>query len=377
MSEKSVNAESFKPHRQQSLIQAFFLDMWYQKRLWAWLLLPLSWLYQILSAIYRRYARKHLAKIAAPVVVVGNISVGGTGKTPVIIALAKALTAQGLKVGIISRGYGSQAPHYPYEVNPHDSAHIAGDEPLLIAKASDCAVVIDKNRVAAAKHLLKTHPDTALILSDDGLQHHRLDRDMEIVVVDSARGLGNHLCLPAGPLREPARRLASVDWILLNQSDSTRNSSTRNNSASDNNARAQNSEGEQSPNPKEGDKLCYVHMTPTAWRHVHTQQTYPLSPLPWGALNYSTKAVAGIGHPERFFNSLHKLGVDCDAYAFDDHHQFTEDDFAAWGDEIILMTEKDAVKCRDFTHQQLWSLVVDIHIPEKLLTSIVERVASH
>lgn len=341
---------------QQSALQSFFLDTWYNKRWWGWLLLPISWLYQLLSAVYRYQQKKRMTSIAVPVVVVGNISVGGTGKTPVIIALVKALQERGIAVGVISRGYGSQAPYYPYNVSTTDTASVAGDEPLLIAKAANCPVVIAKNRVAGANYLLQQHPTLALILSDDGLQHHPLGRDMEIVVVDGERGLGNHFCLPAGPLREPASRLGSVDWVLLNQ-----------------------------PSPThfvpETNTLLNITLEAKAWRQVRTQALYPITPYPWlhNATEKPTaniKAVAGIGHPQRFFNTLGGLGVSCDTYAFDDHHQFNQEDFSPWLNSVVLMTEKDAVKCQAIDHQQLWSLVVEMSVPEKLLTSIIQLVQS-
>jgi tetraacyldisaccharide 4'-kinase len=338
---------------QQSPLQAFFLETWYNKRWWAWLLLPMAWLYQLLSSLHSYWQKKQSSRIPVPVVVIGNISVGGTGKTPVIIALAKALLEQGIAVGIISRGYGSQAPHYPYRVNSAtDSASIAGDEPLLISQATACPIVIDKDRVAAARYLLKACPEITLILSDDGLQHHRLERDMEIVVVDGQRGLGNHFCLPAGPLREPARRLASVDWVLVNQE--------------------QNASQEQA----DSDALLSVTLAPHAWRHIASQQIHPLQPLPWLEGNTSpavqtVQAVAGIGHPQRFFRTLETLVIDCETQAFDDHYGFTQADFADWQDKVVLMTEKDAVKCRTLSHSQCWSLIVEMTLPDTLVASVV------
>lgn len=336
---------------QQSFWQLFFLDMWYRKRWWAWFLLPVSWVYQILSYLYARSQKKLASGVDVPVVIIGNVSVGGTGKTPVIIALAKALQAQGVHVGIVSRGYNSQAPYYPYHINADtDHAHVVGDEPLLIAKTTDCPVVIGSDRVAAAKLLQQTCPEVTLILSDDGLQHYRLKRDMEVVVVDGARGLGNHFCLPAGPLREPAKRLASVDWILLNQEHAAVDQR------------------------QAGSQLATVTIQPVAWRHVSTDQTYPLNPIPWQALaaDKSAIAIAGIGNPQRFFNTLKGEGVQCEEYAFDDHYSYTQDDFSAWQDRVVLMTEKDAVKCQTIEHAQLWSLMVDIALPEAFVASIVE-----
>lgn len=360
-------------HKQHtSSLQQFFLNMWYGKHKWAWLLLPISWLYQLLFFVNHYRQKKTAVKIAVPVVVVGNISVGGTGKTPIIIALAKALTNKGIKVGIISRGYGSRAPHYPYLVttNGDEKASCSGDEPLLIATATHCPVVIDKNRVAAAHHLLDTFPEVQILLSDDGLQHYRLQRDIEIVVVDGERGLGNHLCLPAGPLREPAKRLATVDWILVNSNLGNSNLANGNN----------HSAGDDVDNKKP----INVRLTPRAWRHIQTQQCFPLHPLPWhkeSEAGNTIQAIAGIGHPQRFFNTLTGLGIKAKNYhSFDDHYQFSTKDFSLWKNDIVLMTDKDAVKCQPLMSdaampEQCWSLLVDIELPECVIAS-VERVVA-
>ena len=374
--------------QQTSWLQSFFLDVWYGKRwltkrgwvrLIPWLLLPLSWLYQLLAYANQRWQKKQSTRIPVPVVVVGNISVGGTGKTPIIIALANALTAKHIRVGIVSRGYGSHAPHYPYLVNADDQAVYSGDEPLLIATSTQCPVMIGQNRVAAAQQLLARYPEIQLILSDDGLQHHRLQRDVEIVVVDSERGLGNHFCLPAGPLREPAKRLSTVDWILLNTPA----------------ASACETQREQS----EVDRRLpiKVSLQPQAWRHIGSQQIHPLTPYPWlknkvggeGRDNNShigsdktLHAVAGIGHPQRFFNTLAQLDISdqssnhaCSQHSFDDHHQFTAQDFSPWTNDTVLMTEKDGVKCQALMGEaampeDCWALMVDIDLPNALIEHV-------
>lgn len=352
MSKTQSQTQPQSKNQQQSFWQRFFLDMWYRKRWWAWLLLPVSWLYQILSFIYARLQKKLASGVDVPVVIIGNVSVGGTGKTPVIIALAKALQAQGLRVGIVSRGYNSQAPHYPYDINTEtDSAQIVGDEPLLIAKTTHCPVVIGSDRVAAALLLGKTYPDVNLILSDDGLQHYRLKRDMEVVVVDGARGLGNHFCLPAGPLREPAKRLATVNWILLNQEQAAVDQR------------------------QAGNQLATVTITPVAWRHISTNQTYPLQPVPWQESAEKPVAIAGTGNPQRFFNTLAGVDLWCEEYTFDDHYHYQQEDFSTWQDRVVLMTEKDAVKCQTIKHEQLWSLIVDMTLPETFVESIVQLAA--
>ena len=337
-----------------SLLHRFFVHTWYKKRWWAWLLLPLSWIFTVLAAIHRRQVKKRAVNLSVPVVVVGNITVGGTGKTPLIIALVKALEARGLKVGVISRGYGASAPYYPYAVTADDTAREVGDEPLLMAQSLQCPVVIGRRRVAAGQHLLEKYPNTHLILSDDGLQHYRLARTMEIVVVDGERGLGNHFCLPAGPLREPASRLAGVDWILRNHSSS-----------------ASLPESSVSTTEAAAGTLLEIGLRAVAWRHVATQERLPLLPLPWDGNHQPVVAVAGIGHPQRFFSTLAQLPVVTKtALAFDDHYTFTENDFSCWKDNIVLMTEKDAVKCHALAHQQCWALVVEMSVPDILIDSI-------
>jgi tetraacyldisaccharide 4'-kinase len=353
---------------QQSFWQAFFLDTWYHKRWWAWLLLPVAWLYQLLSFVHAYIQKKKMVHLSVPVIVIGNISVGGTGKTPVIIALAKALTAQGITVGIISRGYGSDAPHYPYTVQrDSDNAHVAGDEPLMLAQATQCPVVIGKDRVAAARALLQAYPQVDVLLSDDGLQHYRLGRDIEVVVVDGERGLGNHFCLPAGPLREPAKRLASVDWVLRHQEHMAPSITPSVVESSDNT----------SP------RLFSIALAPTAWRHVTwrdevSQSEYPLQPLPWLASNsaHTPVMMAGIGHPQRFFNTLRGMDIDGDTVAFDDHYQYTNNDFALWQERVVLMTEKDAVKCHAIEHPHMWSLQVAMVLPDAFITGIVQQLGS-
>ncbi|MFT6221372.1 MAG: tetraacyldisaccharide 4'-kinase [Candidatus Endobugula sp.] len=370
--------------QQTSWLQSFFLDMWYGKCWWvriiSWLLLPLAWFYQLLAYVNQRWQKKQSTRIAVPVVVVGNISVGGTGKTPIIIALANALTAKHIQVGIISRGYGSNAPYYPHFVTVDDQATQCGDEPLLIAKATQCPVMISQNRVAAAQQLLASHPEVQLILSDDGLQHHRLQRNVEIVVVDSERGLGNHFCLPAGPLREPAKRLSTVDWILLNTPAT--------------NELKQEHVQSQSQEKVEIDRRLpiKVSLQPQAWRHVASQEVYPLTPYPWldgevnraGANAKALHAVAGIGHPQRFFNTLTQLGIDnsqSSQHSFDDHHQFITQDFSAWTNDTVLMTEKDGVKCQALIGaaampDDCWALIVDIDLPNVLIEHVESLVNS-
>ncbi|MGS2718739.1 tetraacyldisaccharide 4'-kinase [Eionea flava] len=353
-------------------LSTFFLTMWYRKRWYAWCLLPLSWLYTIVAALHAHWYIKRRRPLAVPVVVVGNITTGGTGKTPVLIALAKALTQKNVQVGIVSRGYGSQAPYYPYTVSLDDTPKVCGDEPLLIARETHCPVVIGRDRVAAAEQLMANYR-VDILLSDDGLQHHRLSRQIEIVVVDGERGLGNHLCLPAGPLREPARRLSRVDWVLVNRT----NARTEQLARADTTGAGTANDNRRVP--------VNVSLQATAWRHVLTDTLYPLMPLPWleGKLQHaqhqpSIRAIAGIGHPERFFNTLAQLDISCETLAFDDHHSYSAEDFIGWQDDVVLMTEKDAVKYHALSQQHAlpasgWSLVVDIDLPQALIDQAYQQ----
>ena len=191
---------------------------WQQDSPWLKLLLPLSWLFVAIASARRRYlqSRHQGQAFKAPVIIVGNISVGGSGKTPLILALVSALKQRGFKPGVVSRGYGGKAVSYPLGVNAQTAVAESGDEPLLIAQLAECPVVVDADRNAAVAYLL-SHNDCDLVLSDDGLQHYRLHRDIEIVVIDGQRGFGNGRCLPAGPLRESQERLGQADFVVVNR----------------------------------------------------------------------------------------------------------------------------------------------------------------
>lgn len=313
----------------------FWLAIWYAKSKWGYLFLPLSWLFAALSVVRKYYLVNFVQRpLAVPVIVVGNISVGGTGKTPLIIELVKYLQQHGYKPGVISRGYGGQAQAYPYLLHSASLATESGDEPLLIYRATGCAVCVAPDRVAAAEWLIAQGCN--LILSDDGLQHYRLARAMEIAVVDGQRVFGNGRLLPAGPLREPVARLNTVDLIVVNN-----------------------------PAQMIQKELVQEHFAmqiqPLAWRQIHSQQQLPLK-----ALEFKTQihALAGIGNPGRFFKTLDAVGLHYYAHQFPDHHTFTASDFDDFHDDMVLMTEKDAVKCQSFAKPNWYSLLVSAHLPE-------------
>lgn len=308
---------------------------WYGGALWYWPLLvmlwPLSLVFCVLASRRRRCLQKAVAALPVPVVIVGNISVGGTGKTPLLCALAADLQQRGWRVGIISRGYGGSHSGAPRSVTSSDEAAIVGDEPLLLARNTGCPVVIDRDRLAAAHYLLQ-HSDIDIILSDDGLQHYTLPRNVEIAVVDGARGVGNGLCLPAGPLREPVVRLTEVDYVVING---------------------------QTDHVFRSDQV-QVQVLPYAWRELVSGVCLPLDTLAAGT---AVHAVAGIGNPQRFFHTLRTLGLKVVEHPFADHHAFTAADLQ-FGDVLpVVMTEKDAVKCVGITPHNSFALCVQIQLP--------------
>ena len=306
----------------------FWLSAWYGKSRWIYLLLPLSWLFGLISSLRKlliiRFAQK---KLSVPLIVVGNISVGGTGKTPLIIALVQYLREQGLRPGVVSRGYGGSAPVYPYLLTESSTAKECGDEPLLIYQSANCAVCVAPDRVAAAEKLIAAGCN--ILLSDDGLQHYRLGRALEIAVVDGQRLFGNQQLLPVGPLREKPSRLKSVDMVVVNNPCKNFSLNVR--------------------------EFFTLHLKPNAWRHIAINKSLTLDEL---EAKSPMHAVAGIGNPERFFSTLDAMSLNYYAHAYDDHHQFTPEDFAGFNNELVVMTEKDAVKCTGFAKENWYALVV-------------------
>ncbi|WP_421555164.1 tetraacyldisaccharide 4'-kinase [Pseudomonas kitaguniensis] len=288
-----------------------------------------------LESLYRRVVQRKRARFLAgegeiyqapvPVVVVGNITVGGTGKTPLILWLIEHCRRSGLRVGVVSRGYGAKPPQLPWRVEASHSAGLAGDEPLLIVQRCGVPLMIDPDRGRAVKALLASEP-LDLILSDDGLQHYRLARDLELVLIDAARGLGNRRCLPAGPLREPVERLHSVDALLYNGAGS---------------------------DPEGG---FAFRLVPAALVNLSTGERQPVDYFPVGQ---PVHAVAGIGNPNRFFHTLETLHWQPIPHAFADHAPYSAQVLNFAPSLPLVMTEKDAVKCRAFAQPDWWYLAVD------------------
>lgn len=301
--------------------------IWYGKHPLQWLLWPCSWVYQIIVRC-RRWFLKTYCQISypVPILVVGNLTVGGVGKTPLVIALAKHFQELGISVGIVSRGYKACIQDFPYQVGIQDHANQVGDEPLLLAQKTQCPVVIDPKRTRAVAYLLKHH-QTQIILSDDGLQHYKMGRAIEVLVVDGMRGLGNGLCLPAGPLREPIARMKQVDFVVVNEGDFG--------------------------------NAFKMHLKPGKLINLGTKQEVDEK-----SFAQKAAAVAAIGNPERFYNTLNQLGIKFNAYSYPDHYQFSANDLN-YQEPLIIMTEKDAVKCRTFTNaNKLYCLPVEAIISE-------------
>ncbi len=319
---------------------------WYQRTLWLLpsliILWPLSQLFSLLAAQRRQHLQRVQAVLPVAVVVVGNISIGGTGKTPLLCELAEALSQRGKRVGIISRGYGGSYDGHPRLVGQSDDVSQVGDEPFLIAQLTRCPVVVAHDRLAAARFLIE-HATLDIILSDDGLQHYALPRTVEIAVLDGARGIGNGFCLPAGPLREPASRLHEVDFVVVNGATSQ----TFNNAQ------------------------LVTELIPEYWVNIGNGDVLALEKLPESP---RVHAVAGIGNPHRFFQTLRNFGLDIIEHAFPDHHVFSAVDIR-FGDNLpIVMTEKDAVKCARFALDHCYALHVKMPLPAQWISQLVARI---
>jgi tetraacyldisaccharide 4'-kinase len=283
------------------------------------------------------------------------LGVGGTGKTPLVRALARALAARGHRPGIVSRGYGAPV-RAPREVATDDDPRAVGDEPLLLA-ADGFPVVVAPDRVAAARELIARHPEVDVILADDGLQHYALGRDLELVVVDAQHGLGNRRLLPAGPLREPAARLAQADALVWSHLQGA-------GAAADARGHAGFARAADLPQ-------FTLTLVPGAWQPLRPGiPVPPLAHLPRGSVH----AVAGIGQPQRFFHLLRALGIDAVPHAFPDHHAFVPSDLAFPGARAILMTEKDAVKCGSFADARMLFLPLASSVDAALVQLIEDRI---
>jgi tetraacyldisaccharide 4'-kinase len=326
---------------------------WQQRAPWLYILAPLAWLFALLSAIRRQLFAMGLlkqTKLPIPVIIVGNISVGGNGKTPVVLAIAQYLRQQGFKPGIISRGYGGQCQQFPHRVRPDDTAQYVGDEPRLLAQQAQCPVVIDPQRVRAGQSLLA---DCDVIISDDGLQHYALVRDLEIVVMDN-RQLGNGWLLPVGFLREGAWRLNTVDIIVHNST----------------------SQATCKPVLKRGateDAILPLQVPMTLATTALKRVVDDVLAKPPATYEL---ALAGIGNPQRFFSQLDHSAI---AYqqtkAFADHYPFSASDLAGYHD--VIMTQKDAMKCRAFAPDSWHYLQVEAQLSDAFYAKLTATLKEH
>lgn len=314
----------------------------------------LAWL-RPLEVVYRwgvarraaayRDGRREVWRAAVPVIVVGNVTLGGTGKSPLVAWLGRYLAERGWRPGIVSRGYGGKAGQgaaYPLHVTPQTPTIQSGDEPRMLARQTGLPVVADPDRPRGARALLEQGCD--ILLSDDGLQHLALGRDLELVVVDGRRGFGNQRCLPAGPLREPLSRLAEVDAVLVN--------------------------GAPTFPPPPG--AWSFELEPVRWRSLSNGEAHPLEPLPFQG---PVHAVAGIGNPERFFATLAALGVEAKPHAFPDHHRFAARELEFQEALPLVMTAKDAEKCDALELENAWVLEVEAAPPEDFVAWLDSRLA--
>lgn len=325
----------------------------------ALLLLPLSWLYLLLVLGRKFLYSKGLLparRVGAPVIVVGNLTVGGAGKTPLVIWLAQRLKARGHRPGALSRGYGGALPPgTARRVEPGDDPALVGDEPALLARRTGCPVAVCASRVKAAETLLRGG-ECDILLCDDGLQHTALARDLEIVVIDGERRFGNGFFLPAGPLREPLSRLDAVDLVVVNAGAGGQ----------------EKAEGRFAALSPRHFRMEYV---PLPARSLRDGRERALADF----RGEKVHAVAAIGHPERFFSMLEGCGIALERHAFPDHHFFRPADLAfagAGGSPTLLMTEKDAVKCAGFRLENAWQVPVEAKLSadfEQALDRLLEQ----
>lgn len=331
-------------------MEQWLTRLWYREAAGLSPLQPLASLYGLVVGIRRRaYARGLLKSSAAgkPVIVVGNLTVGGTGKTPLVAWLAEQLSASGLKVGIVSRGYG-RSNRAPEVVHVDSDWRNVGDEPLLLRRMTGCETVVALDRVAGARKLVALGAD--VVICDDGLQHLRLARDCEIVVVDGARGFGNGRLLPAGPLREPVCRIQAADIVVINGVAEHRSLPP-------------------------GGAVRMALFGAEAQRVDGLGGAQPLKQL----RGQRVHAIAGIGNPGRFFRDLRSWGIDVIEHPFPDHHPFSASDLTFDDDLPVLMTQKDAVRCRSLAHARLWYVPVVASFEDgeahELLRRIVQKLA--
>ncbi len=338
----SKSTQLFMPEYDDETYSSFVVDSWYKKSLWLYLLYPFSLLFSYLTSRRRRKYIKNKEisyKSDIPIIVVGNLTIGGTGKTPLVKYIANELANKGYKPGIVSRGYGGKFKE-TLQVTDETSVKETGDEAQILSKLN-FPFYIDRNRVRAVKKLTKDH-DCDVIISDDGLQHYKMGRHIEIAVIDGKRRFGNNLTFPAGPLRESKNRLNSVDFIVNNSG------------------------------PTEEDEYL-MNISPSNFVHLKSGKSYSIDKWP---MHNQIHAVAGLGNPGRFFDLLDKLGFDSVRHPFPDHHNFSSSDIFYLDHLPIVMTEKDASKCKDFDNNKIWYLTIDADVTNKFIDKLDKKLKS-
>ena len=329
----------YMPEYEDESSRSFVVDSWYNKSFWLYLLYPFSILFSYLTSRRRRKFLKNKtesfsAKI--PIIVVGNLTIGGTGKTPLVKYIASELIKRGYKPGIVSRGYGGKFKE-TLKVDSNTSVKQTGDEAQILSKLN-IPFYIDKNRVRAVEKIIGNH-DCDVIISDDGLQHYKMKRDIEIAVIDGKRRFGNKLTFPAGPLRESIKRLSTVDFVVNNSG------------------------------PTEENEFL-MSISPSEFVHLKSGKSYGVEDWP---MHNQVHAVAGLGNPGRFFDLLDKLGFDIVRHPYPDHHNFDSSDLFYLDHLPIIMTEKDASKCKDFDNNKIWYLKIDADVNNKFIDQLQSK----
>ena len=322
-------------------IDQIFNNQYYKKSNWIYLFVPLSIFFYCISSLKKYLYRNEFLKtikIKVPVLIIGNITLGGTGKTPLALDLIEKFLRKGLKPAIISRGYGGSAKNIT-EVFEFSDVRAVGDEALLIKAKSKIPVFIGKDRANVAKILLKKYPETSIIISDDGLQHHRLARDFEIIVIDSQRQFGNGLIFPAGPMREGISKLKQVDAVVYKGANSNSN-------------------------------FYQMKYITKYFKNLLTNK----EALFKGIQDKKIVAITAIGNPESFFSTLEGYGLEFKKVTYNDHYLFNKNDFIKYADYNIVMTEKDAIKCKKFATKNFWVLPLEIKVDERLFQNILKKV---
>ena len=335
-SSSSKSVQLYMPEYEDETSRSFVVDSWYNKSIWLYLLYPFSLLFSYLTTRRRRKFLKDKSesyKSNTPIIVVGNLTIGGTGKTPLVKYIATELIKRGYKPGIVSRGYGGKFKE-TLKVDENTSVKETGDEAQILSKLN-IPFYIDKNRVRAVEKINKNH-DCDVIISDDGLQHYKMKRDIEIAVIDGKRRFGNKLTFPAGPLRESIKRLDSVDFVVNNSG------------------------------PTEEEEFL-MNVSPSEFVHLKSGKSYKVEEWP---MHNQVHAVAGLGNPGRFFDLLGKLGFDIIRHPFPDHHNFVSSDIFYLDHLPIIMTEKDASKCKDFDNNKIWYLKIDADVNNKFIDQL-------